>query len=366
MAKRNGCDTCKSIWNWILQLFLWGSIIFLIVAIVSNQSQVKTSIITLSVIWLIYVINALCSSTCSYLKNNQENNTIHSYMLSLFKERPTLSFHVTCYHHENRHHTTRDKDGKVTHHTERVRINTWSESRNFHYISSRDISGIFRLDCEAIRENPEKYFIKLNLNLDVRKSDDGTTNHYIHQRDSFYNSNRWRDTHMDTSENTNLSGFNEYNLVSIANEKPTCVNLCCFVLFTLIGFVQFYKWYVDSYCIKQEYTIVKEISSTRNLNAQEFHCNYAQFNPSIIIKTQVLLNLDDPSQLPVNSSPINDLPDANEVNNQNNDIMTNQSSAFSQQNQFNNQGVKNYSIDFQNNQELSSQGGFNYVNKKLL
>ena len=313
MTEKTGCDNCKTIWFWFIQISLWGAIIFLVLALVKFRDQQTLAIVLLVGIWLTYVINSLCSSTCSYLKNKQQNSTIHSYMLGLFKSRPSLHFHVQCYHNETRHHTTRDKDGHTHHHTTTVRVNTWSESRLFNYMSSRDCSGLFRLDCEGIRDNPGKYFIKLHLKLDVRNSNDGTQTDYFLQRDHFYNTNRWRDSHMDTRESTTLSDFNEYNLVSIGNEKPPCVSLFYFVLLTFLGFVQFYKWYVESYCITQNYKIIKEISTRRNLNAHEFNPIFNEFMPQIIIKDQIILKFEDPSSLPFNSVQFS-IPEANEVN----------------------------------------------------
>jgi hypothetical protein len=323
MAIRTALEICQSIWFWFVQLCLWTSMILLLVVITVDTDMMKGAIIFLSITYVIYLINSLCSHTCSYLNNRKQNSTIHAYMLSLFKERPRLTFSVTCYHFETRHHTTRDKDGHVRHHTERVRVTTWSGSKDFYYLSSRDCSGLFRLDCEAIRDNPGKYFIKLHLKLDVRKSDDGTAQEYMNQRDRFFNSNRWRDQHMDTHETTSLPGLGEYTLVSIGEGNPPCISLSWFLLFTFLGFVQFYKWYVDSYCIKQEYTIVKEISYYKNLNSYEFNNTFNNFNPQIVIKNQVLLHFDDPSQLPTSPIPI-DLPSSEEVTNVTNNHDANQ------------------------------------------
>lgn len=313
MAIKTGAEICQSIWFWFIQLCLWSSIVLVIVALTLNKEILPGVLIFLSITYVVYIINSFCSHTCSYLNNRKQNSTIHAYMLSLFKERPRLTFSVTCYHYETRHHTTRDKDGHVRHHTERVRVITWSGSKDFYYLSSRDCSGLFRLDCEAIRDNPGKYFIKLHLKLDIKKSEDGTAQEYINQRDRFFNTNRWRDQHMDMHESTSLHGMGEYTLVSIGDGNPPCFSLPWFILFTLIGFVQFYKWYVDSYCIKQEYTIVKEISYYRNLNSYDFYDKFNALNPQIVIKDQVLLSFDDPSQLPTNPVPV-EIPSSDEVN----------------------------------------------------
>ena len=330
-------NTCKSIWYWFIQLVLWGAIVFVIIAVSqSNKDLYTAAFITLGISWFIYVISNLCSATCSYLNHMTQNSSIHGYMLSLYKERPRLSFSVTCYHYETRHNHSRDAQGNERHTTKQVRVVTHSETRDFHYMSSRDVSGIFRLDSESVVVNPNKNFVKLNLKLNVRKSEDGTHDNYVEQRDRFFLSNRWRDVHMDTHESTYLNGFNEYNLVSIGDTIPISVNLCFFILSTFIGFAQFYKKYVDSFCVYQEYTVVKEISSFRNLNAQEFHCNYSQFNPSIVFNSVTILNFNDPSHIPINSAPYVEISipmqNQTEAFEQNQGGMTQQTPAF-QQNQ---------------------------------
>jgi len=256
---------------------------------------------------------------------------IHDYMLNLFKARPELTFHLTCYHNETIHHRKEDKDGKVTVSTETKRVNTWHERKNFMFVSSRDISGLFRLNSEAINENPGKYFVKLHLKLDVKRSGDGTENDYTMQRDYFFNTNRWRDQYMETSESTSLSGFNAYNLVAVGGEIPTYVNFGFYVLFTLLTVVELYKIYVNSFCISQNYTIVKEISSKRNLNANEFNSIFGGYTPEIKIRDQVLLRFDDPSQLPAQTVDFK-IPDESEVNeartNDNEPFIKNQKQMF--------------------------------------
>ena len=321
----NSDNQCKLLWYWLVQICHWGAMVFLMISLVS-MSDSTIAVFTFCVTWLIYFLSALCCATCSYLANMTKNSTIHEYMLNLFKERPNLSFSVKCYHYETRQKKIKDKDGYTSYQTEQVKVFTHSETRDFHYMSSRDVSGLFRLDSQFVIETPNKHFVKLNLKLNVRKSEDGTKENYLHQRDSFYNSNRWRDHSMDTTESTSLNGFNEYNLVSIGNEMPSLVNLGFYLLFALLGFVEFYKIYVDSFCIEQQYTIIKEISSFRNLNAHLFQSNYAQFNPSIIFNSHVLLNFDDPSQLPINNLSYSDLPTVNEID-QNNIYITNRNSS---------------------------------------
>jgi len=343
-----------------MQLCLWGAIAFLIITLVLKNNDLKTtSIVILCITWFIYFINAMCSRELSYLCHKQKNFTIHNYMVGLFKTMPSLSYSVCCYHYETHHYTTTDKDGHVQHHSETRRHNTYNETRYFNYYSSRDRSGIFILDTQNIRDNPGKYFIKLHLKLNVMLSIDGTVEDYIRQRDTFYIMNRFRDTHMDTSEATNLPGFEEYNLVSVGEDRPSGVNCGMYVLFVFLGFIEFYKLYVDQFCIAQNFCISKEVSTRRNLNAPEYNKIYQTFDPSINIQNNIY-KFDDPSSLPINTNYVpENLPVLSEVeSNQNNHAtMINQIPQYNTNNpnQGNQTAMTNSVPAYNNNQFQSNQ-----------
>ena len=53
------------------------------------------------------------------------------------KERPTIWWHIQCYHYTTR--TVRDSNGHTR--TERTRVNTHSARKNYKFRWARDISG---------------------------------------------------------------------------------------------------------------------------------------------------------------------------------------------------------------------------------
>ena len=88
------------------------------------------------------------------------------------------------------------------------------------------------------------------------------------QRDAFYNRNVVRDTHMDFSEYKNIPGLQNINLVKLGSYEPCCFGKCAHVFYTIIMLAQFYKLYVNSFCVYQPFKIRKIVSSRYNLMAQ--------------------------------------------------------------------------------------------------
>ena len=86
---------------------------------------------------------------------------------------------------------------------------------------------------------------------------------------------------MDFNESRTIPGFNEYELVQIRDVEPSCVGPCYFVLFTFLMGAQFYKSYVDKFCIVQNYKIRKIISTRYNLLAPQYVQMYAPMAPAL-------------------------------------------------------------------------------------
>ena len=147
--ENNSCFNCL---YWFLSLVIWvslfSSLYFLNTTDYKNPDHEKISYITLGSFYFIYIILEFCSTTAQYLRNKKTGEEMYDKMGSLFKAHPSVTFHCQCYHYEIVHYTTKDKDGKIHHETRREKRITYSESYSMPYYSSRDVSGLFYLNCD--------------------------------------------------------------------------------------------------------------------------------------------------------------------------------------------------------------------------
>jgi len=213
-------------------------------------------------------------------------------MQNLYYTCPSLTFHIECYHWVVHHYTDRDSKGNIRYKTRTEKRVTHRESQEFRFSSWRDISGCFLLDSEKFlrNENESKVYIKLELDLDFQFADDITKYDYEMQKECFKMKNIYRDVHMDFTENVDLKGFTQYNLVKIGgNKTPACMNCGLFLFFTFIfPVIELYKMYINSFCIDQDYTIKKVVSTRYNLNDNNNNNNQIYQNdvPKIVIYGQ--------------------------------------------------------------------------------
>ncbi len=160
----------------------------------------------------------------------------------------------------------------------------------------RDVSGSFILNTEGFSRDPNKVMVKLHIEFDMEFANDGTVTDFDAQKNYFINRNRYRDTHYEFTQTNRLRGYDEYNLVNIGEEATGSINTCMLVLPTLLCVNEFYKSYVDSFCIHQEYKILKIVSTRTNLNVQENFNPYMDRIPRIIVMNNTI-TFNDPSKL---------------------------------------------------------------------
>ena len=280
--KRSG-NSCLSCWCWFLQLAVWASLGVAIFLFISNKEW--TMFIPFGVCYILFIISEFCSPTCDYLSHQNENDAIYKVMGNLFNTAPVITWSVVCYHYVTHHYTTRDKHGHVHHHTRRVRVNSYSGHKNMDYYSFRDVSGTFLLDIDqATLKN--KAYIKLHLSKTITFADAITYADYKYQKDSYYNANRGRDKYMDFTETQTIPGLQKYNLVKLGDYEPCCFGLPSYVIWTIIPLCQFYKLYVQHFCVYQPFTIRKTISTRYNLISQDFCQQYQAAAPCLNLGPQ--------------------------------------------------------------------------------
>ena len=296
----------------ILQVLVIVAIIFMVASFVVKGIQNTAGIGIFAVIYILYLISEFCSSTASFLCNKTTEQGIRNIMTNLVQTPPTIEFYCECYHYET--HTVvysppkkgggrkgggarkapRPAGGHRTggahragggHHRvsrQTRRITTYRETAYFPYYSSRDVSGLFEIN-NSREDAMGKVYVKLELNPEINFADELSYMDYENFRSHFYNRNRPRDQYMTYRETRYVKGLNNFNLVCIRDEQPCGINICMFILFTIIPLAEFYKCYIDSYCLDQSFRIRKLISTRYDLNLQQ---QYEYFTPSINVPNQ--------------------------------------------------------------------------------
>lgn len=314
--KDTTCESkCRHFFNWFAQLGVLATLIFLLISIIGDDGDLLGPAIgSFVTFYILYIIMCFCSPTFRYLINKHKADSIHNHMEKLYYTPPTVTFHAVCYHYETYHYTETDSDGKTHHRTRTERVVTHSEYENFRFCSWRDVSGCFLLDSEKFlrKENSQKVYIKLELDLDFDFADDMSRYDYEMQKTQFKMRNIYRDVHMDFTETQDISGFTKYNLVRITEETPACLNCGVYLLFTfIIPVVEFYKIYINSFCIQQDYTLKKVMSTRYNLNVpnEEFNNRFQNNVPKLIIYGEEI-NFNN---APTDFNKVYDLPTEEEL-----------------------------------------------------
>jgi len=314
--KKDNCSSCcRHFCNWFAQISVIATLVLLIISLATNDDGMfGGSLGSFIFCYILYIIISFCSPTFRYLINKHKADSIHQHMKNLYYTAPTLTFHAECYHYNTYYYTERDSNGNTHTRSRTEKVVTHREYENFRFCSWRDVSGLFLLDSEKFlqEENSKKVYIKLALDLEFDFADNISRYDYEMQKSQFKFRNIYRDVHMDFSESLDVPGFTPYNMVRISDYRPACLNCCVYLIFTfLIPLGEFYKMYVNSFCIQQDYTIRKTVSTRFNINAneEEFMRRYENNTPRIIIYGQETSF----NEAPTDFNKVYDLPTQEEL-----------------------------------------------------
>ena len=268
------------------QISVWGLIIATVILVcLHDKAYIITSPI-LGVFYLVYFILELCSPTSTYLCNKNSDEGMNQKMIRFFRTPPQIKFYGECYHFETRTETSTDSDGNTTTRTVTEKVVTHSETYYLPYYSVRDVSGLFYLNCgKALLEN--KCYIKLQLRQEINFADVISIMDYENEKTSFNNRNIGRDMYYSFYESRYIPGLTPHNLVRIGQKEPCSVNFCFLLLSTFLTFAEFYKAYVNSFCIEQKFKIRKIVSTRYNLNQPIYDEKYAALTPQINLISNV-------------------------------------------------------------------------------
>ncbi len=277
--KENNC--CFHFFCWFFQIGVWAAIALNIVLLVISKGQDQNAqngaYGGLGFFYVGYLILEFCSPTCKYLCNKSSDQGIYEKMGRHFRTPPQIRFHCECYHYVTRHHTRRDKDGHVEHYTTRERVTTYTETYNLPYYSERDVSGLFYLNCDKAYV-AKKHYIKLELKEEINFADAISYMDYEYEKEYFWRRNRFRDVHFDFNETRVIPGMVHHNLIKMTANEPCSVNFGLFFIFTILTFSEFYKSYVNSFCVYQKFKVRKLVSTRYDLNQPVYQTFVPQIN----------------------------------------------------------------------------------------
>ena len=280
----------------IAKIFQVLVIIAIIVFIVDHYGiqlfkDKETMLYILLIVYVLFLASQFTSTTFSLLRHKTTEMGIKNIMAHLVQTPPTIEFYCECYHYSNvrspfspppRKGGGRKRSGGKHHSRNRRRkIVTWRETVYFPYYSARDVSGLFELNKDR-DATMNKVYIKLELIPEINFADELSYMDYEIFRTDFYRRNRIRDQYMNYRETRFVKGLSFHNLVCLRDSEPCGINVCAFAFFTIIPLSEFYKCYLNSYCIEQKFSVRKLISTRYDLNMDQ----YQYFIPSINIPSQ--------------------------------------------------------------------------------
>jgi hypothetical protein len=213
------------------------------------------------------------------LKHQNGPEKMKENMEKDFYSAPDITMEVECYHIE-------DCCGKS-----RKKVTTSCESQTFEYSTWRDISGRLRLDNGWEIFRCWKYYVLLELEYEVVFADKQTLSDYEKQKQILIKKNMKKDKKYCYKKRTYMregsGNFTTFNLIKISDKEPLLKCLfseCIFIIFCcILPFSQIYKFFLNLYLIRKRFVIKKVISTTLDLNSEEFRTKYEKFNPCVII-----------------------------------------------------------------------------------
>lgn len=268
----------KNIFGWVFQILLWITIIFYFI-FKNTKSLGGIGLELLTLIYIIYLVLEFFSETSMFLCNKKKNKGINEKMVEYFKAPPTITLNCESYHYENKNG---DKE-----------VITYKEDYIFPYYSQRDVSGLFYINCDKANAIKKKY-IKLVLDVEVNFADSISYYDYQVQKYNLWKRNRFKDALFLYYESRSIPGFVHHNLITIGDKEPFTVNFYLFAIFTILGFSEIYKAYVNSLCVYQKFKIRKLISTRYDLNQPDFEKQYQSLVPRInLIVKQINFNQEE-------------------------------------------------------------------------
>ena len=302
------CHIILTIWTWLIQITVWISLFIVLLYTyyeiklshikdiypeefdenqvpyyTSNwyenqlQSSFLPSLIVFIVSYILYIITEFYSPTLKFLKSKTDDIKLHKLLNDLFCGKPEVAFNCSCYHLVTRNYNYIDSKGNRQTGVELVTTITHTDYFTVPYYSVRDVSGPFVLNIEK-DQLMQKDYIKLEIQLEITWADAISHSDYENYKSNFIQKNEKKDAFMNFFESRTLEGFKDCYLIKINDNSTNFISKFWYILSIFLTLAQYYKWYISSRCINQDFKIIKLLSTRHNLLQQE---GYNEMQPKI-------------------------------------------------------------------------------------
>ncbi|KAL0484506.1 3 TM domain-containing transmembrane protein [Acrasis kona] len=219
--------------------------------------------VAVPITYIVYIIEIMCSSTVSYLRNLLLVEDIVTHINRIRDTAPSIGFHCECYHYETRtrlvSYTHTDSNGRthLRHRTEtyQVKVVSHAESERFHYKKHNDKSGIVTNDL--LKYNATR----IDFTKQWSPGDAKTLRAYQDQLNNFRRRNERRDTHFNMGETFDIPGYSEKMLAIVDLNKKSyflTVGWCLFFSLVLLQSWTYRVW-MDRVSVKAKYHFNKNV-----------------------------------------------------------------------------------------------------------
>lgn len=257
----------------VIQFILWAFLVFLIV----DCLVLKFYSISIPFFFFFYVANILihcCSPIYQYLGNKVGNKGIYDIMKEYFKAAPRIELKTESYHMTS-------SGGKRK---SRHRVVTYTYKEDFKYYSFKDVSGLFLLD---IPNSSSIHYIQLQIINEINFADAISFADYRQRKIDIYNENKNRDTCISYIEQRTYENYKRFNLIKLDGGDICFFQRWIYVIFVLLTFGWVYDIIFNSFCIQQNFTVRKLVSTRYNLLDEEHSVQYNSLKPTLSIKSNV-------------------------------------------------------------------------------
>lgn len=270
-------NKCRSVWDWIIQIALWASIILLIISALQVQKEfsIFNPLMTgmFSFVFIIYLVNNTAfSNTFKFLYKMEKSETLFQVLQNFFQKSPEILFNLECYQYVSQNNSFYNQDGNDTG-TEQPKMKkviTFSEqNKKFKYYCWRDISGTFGIDSKEYNKK-QKYFINLTIIENISFADSITYLDLKKQKDDFLANNKQGDDNYELTETKRILDKLQNKLIKLSNECPSSIKWYWYIVACLFCVVEIYKLYLLFFVIKKTFTVKKLVSSRNNLIEDDY------------------------------------------------------------------------------------------------
>jgi hypothetical protein len=278
--------TFKTSLNIFLQISVW----FLLIMLYEEDFDLDFwELILTFFLFLFYYINCLNSIEFKMLNNILSGDDSVEKIKKIFESPINIEFESVFFHPNENHNQNLDPDQnegikefiKNKYYSINPNLKLKKKSiKKLKYFHLRDTSG--SLDIDNLSDNFN--LIKINLYLKIEFFDDISELDYLTQKEQIIERGENLDKNFKFKEWISLKDFNEFIFINLDENLPLFFNKWFYLLFTLIPFIEIYKFYLNGKYNTHDFCIKKMISTRNYLDTHLLNSFFKYKDPKVIIK----------------------------------------------------------------------------------